>query len=202
MGTTLATLPETGYLIDIDWTGVSISREDLLRLCANNPDLRIEKDLRHDLTIMPTTFSKTGLVNTEINRQLANWNHATRLGYVFDSSTGYEPLPETLYSPDVSWVEKKRWDNLTDEQKSSFAPICPDFVIELRSESDRLARLRQKMQDWLRMGARLAWLVDPLEKTITVYEPGTSERVYAFAEPVIASGVVPGFILDLSELNT
>lgn len=199
MGTTLATFPEAGHLYDIDWSGISINREDLLRLCANNPDLRIEKDLRHYLTIMPPTFSKNGLINTEIIRQLANWNHNGKPGYVFDSSTGYEPVPDSLYSPDVSWIEKSRWEGLTEEQKSSFAPICPDFVIELRSESDRLPRLRQKMQDWLHMGALLAWLVDPREKKITIYEPEALPKVVFFEQPLTTSSVVSGFMLDLTE---
>ncbi|GGM73622.1 hypothetical protein GCM10010967_01480 [Dyadobacter beijingensis] len=194
-------LTSTPFVYEIDLTGEDFGMKELYILCQNNPDLRIEKDIHNTLTIMTPTFTKTGLINSELVVQLGIWNKASGLGYVFDSSTGYEPMPGTLYSPDASWIQKHRWNALSEADKMSFAPICPDFVIELRSKSDRLKKLQRKMQDWILLGVQLAWLVDPFKEEFRIFAPGQAEITLPLRSVVSGGDVLPGFTLDLRELQ-
>ncbi|MCC5943666.1 MAG: Uma2 family endonuclease, partial [Bernardetiaceae bacterium] len=121
--------------------------------CAENRDLRIERDTAGNILIMPPTYSDTGRKNSEIVRQLGNWNYETRFGYVFDSSTGFRLPNRAMRSPDAAVVGREKWDALSQTERNSFAPICPDFVIELRSHSDDAEQLTQKMYEWIANGA-------------------------------------------------
>ncbi|MCF0072369.1 Uma2 family endonuclease [Dyadobacter sp. CY261] len=194
-------LTDKPFVYEIDLAGEQFGMEELYLLCQNNPDLRIEKDIHNTLTIMTPTFTKTGLINTELVVQLGIWNKRTKLGYVFDSSTGYQPAPGALYSPDVSWIEKHRWDKLSESAKTSFAPICPDFVIELKSTSDRLKKLELKMQDWIQLGVRLAWLIDPIKNQVRIFSPTASEIAIPLTSVVSGGEILPGFELDLRDIN-
>ena len=124
--------------------------------------------------IMPPTGTKTGWRNSRITQRLANWAETDGTGLVFDSSTGFTLPSGAKRSPDSSWVRRERWDALTEAQQDSFAPVCPDFVIELRSRQDRLAVLQEKMQEYIENGAQLGWLIDPLEKRVHIYCPDQS----------------------------
>jgi Uma2 family endonuclease len=146
---------------------------------------------------MPPAGTESGGRNLELSVQLALWAKRTGLGRAFDSSTGFTLPNGAIRSPDASWVTQARWDALTHEQKEGFAPICPDFVVELRSPSDLLKTLRAKLREYLAQGAQLGWLIDPKSRAVEIYRPGQPpERV---ENPSVLSGeaVLPGFVLDL-----
>src|ERR1051326_2742462 len=129
--------------------------EEFRKFCSEHRDYRIERDYDHNIIVEEPTFSYTGSFNSEINRQLSNWNYTYKLGYVFDSSAGFKLNNTAILSPDASWIEKERWDNLTEKEKRSYAPMCPDFVIELKSESDTMKELQSKMRQWMNNGCQL-----------------------------------------------
>jgi Uma2 family endonuclease len=134
---------------------IHLSRQQFYQLCQANPDLKLERTAQGDLIVMPPTGGETGKRNLSISSQLWIWNETTGLGEAFDSSTGFTLPNGSDRSPDVAWVEKARWQALTLDQRERFVPLCPDFVVELRSPSDTLAPLQQKMQEYLNNGCRL-----------------------------------------------
>ena len=135
------------YTLNLKAFTDSISDRALEQLCRENPDLRFETDKQGKLLIMPPTGSLTGKRNGDLFGQVWFWNHQTKLGEVFDSSTGFRLFNGAVRSPDVSWIETSRWNSLSDKQKRGFAPIDPDFVIELLSLTDNLAETQQKTSD-------------------------------------------------------
>lgn len=145
------------YTIDLHPLTDSISDRDLELLSAKNPDLRLETDGNGRLIIMPPTGSESGKLNGNLFAQVWNWNHQCKLGEVFDSSTGFKLSNGAVRSPDVSWIALKRWNSLTAKQKRGFAPIDPDFAIELMSPTDDLRELQQKMIEYLNCGVKLGW---------------------------------------------
>lgn len=167
------------------------------RLCSANPDLRLERTAQGELIIMPPTGAGSGGRNLTLSRQLGNWVVGSGLGKAFDSSAGFTLPSGAIRSPDVSWVAQDRWDALTPDEQEGFAPLCPDFVVELRSRTDRLRDVRAKMREYRSQGARLGWLLDPKRKLVEVYRPG--RRVAVLQAPATLSGeeVLPGFVLDL-----
>ncbi|HEU4508234.1 MAG TPA: Uma2 family endonuclease [Pyrinomonadaceae bacterium] len=175
-----------------------VTPEQFERLCAEYTDLRLELTSTGDLIIMPPKFSETGMRNADLTYQLMAWTKKDGSGVCFDSSTGFTLANGAIRSPDGSWVKRKRWDSLTKEEKQSFAPICPDFVVELRSESDRLTELRNKMLEWIENGVSLGWLIDPYERKVYVYRP--NEEVIILDNPETISGdpLLPGFTLNLT----
>ena len=138
----------------------------------------------------------------EVARQLANWSADQKLGLAFDSSAGFTLPDHSVLSPDASWISKEKWNQLTEEDKNRFAPICPEFVIEVRSKSDSLDDLKKKMKTWISNGAELAWLIDPIEKNTYIYSSAEQERlVKGFDQKIQAAGKMNGFVLDLSLLK-
>ena len=179
---------------------VDLSDEQLLALCSVNRELRIERNAQGELLIMPPAYSDTGDQNSEINLQLRLWAKRDGSGVTFDSSAGFT-LPNTaVRSPDASWIERTRWERLTPEERHSFAPICPDFVIELRSATDRLSDVQAKMQEYLDNGAQLGWLIDPRPRHLYVYRPDAEVERLDNPETVSGDPVLPGFVLDLREI--
>ncbi|NEO16589.1 MULTISPECIES: Uma2 family endonuclease [unclassified Moorena] len=192
-------IPETDNLqIELPRSiGLSITLEQFVELEAANRDLRLERTAKGELIVNPPTGWETGNRNGRINQQLFNWADVDGTGIAFDSSTGFTLPNGAIRSPDASWVSQKRWQTLTDEQLVTFPNICPDFVVELRSSSDTLKSLQDKMVEYMENGAKLGWLINPQQRQVDVYRPGlTVERL---DNPVELSGeeVLPGFLLDL-----
>ena len=177
-----------------------LTEEQFTRLCQENPELRIELTAQQELVIMPPTGSETGRRNSTLIQRLANWAETDGTGIVFDSSTLFTLPNGAKRSPNVSWVKKERWGVLTSEQREGFAPLCPDFVVEPRSRTDRLLDLQDKMQEYINNGARLGWLIDPLDKRVYIYRPG--QPLGTLDDPAMLSGdpVLPGFVLHVREL--
>jgi len=177
-----------------------LTGEDFEQLCRDNRETRMELTSKGELVLMPPTGSKTGLRNSELNRQLANWTKVVDTGVVFDSSTGFTLPNGARRSPGIAWVKRERWEALTEEEQEGFAPLCPDFVIELRSRSDNLPPLEDKMLEYIANGAQMAWLIDPLRKRVYIYRPGRDAEILEDPEIVSGNPELPGFVLQVREL--
>ena len=186
--------------VKINVQAVQLTDEQFVLLCQENPELRLELTAQHELVIMPPTGSKTGWRNSRITQRLANWAETDGTGLVFDSSTEFMLPNGAKRSPDVSWLRRVRWEALTEAQQNGFAPLCPDFVVELRSQQDRLATLQEKMQEYLATGAQLGWLIDPLEKRVHIYRPKQAVEIRNDPASLDGEVVLPGFVLDVREL--
>ncbi len=176
---------------------LALTASQFEQLAADNPDWQLELTAKGDLIIMPPTGGETGARNDEISFQLFQWNKQTGLGKTFNAATGFQLPNGATRSPDASWVSLGRWSALTPQQKATFPPLCPDFVVELRSPTDTIAQLKEKMEEYIANGAKLGWLIDPKNKTVTVYKP--NQQPIALQVPLSISGedVLPGFVLDL-----
>lgn len=177
-----------------------LTGEDFDQLVRDNPELQMELTAKGELILIPPTGARTGLRNLEIDRQFGNWAKENELGLAFDSSTLFLLPNGARRSPDLSWVKRNRWDALTDEEQEGFAPLCPDFVIELRSRSNNLPPLEDKMIEYVANGALMAWLIDPLKRRVYVYRP--DQKVVILEDPDSVSGdpELPGFELNVREL--
>jgi Uma2 family endonuclease len=186
----------SGWNLKAAW----LTDEQFVRLCQDNPDYRFELNAQGELIVMPPTGAETGWRNSKFNQRLANWAEVNREGLVFDSSTGFTLPNGAKRSPDAAWVRRDRWRVLTPAQRREFAPLCPDFVMELRSPTDDLAILQRKMQEYVDNGVRLGWLIDPVDKQISVYQPG--QPIEMFDNPTSLTGdpVLPGFVFSVQEL--
>lgn len=179
---------------------IDLTDEQFFQLCQKNRDLKFERTASGELIIMSPTGGNTGKRNIKIAAQLEIWSSKTNLGHAFDSSTGYKLPNGADRSPDASWISRHRWEALTPEQKEKFIPLCPDFVIELRSPSDNLKTLQEKMKEYINNGTNLGWLIDPKTKQVEIYRP--SQNVEILQNPTTLSGeeVLPGFVLDLTTI--
>ena len=146
---------------------LTVTPEQFTALAAANSDLRLERTTKGQLIVNPPAGSESGRRNLSLSGQLYRWHENNNYpGEMFDSSTGFTLPNGAIRSPDASWVCQEKWDALTSEQKKGFAPLCPDFVVELRSETDNLTTLRQKMQEYLDNGAKLGWLINPQANSV------------------------------------
>lgn len=186
--------------VKINVQAVQLTDEQFVLLCQENPELRLELTAQHELVIMPPTGSKTGWRNSRITQRLANWAETDGTGLVFDSSTEFMLPNGAKRSPDVSWLRRVRWEALTEAQQNGFAPLCPDFVVELRSQQDQLSALQEKMQEYLATGAQLGWLIDPLEKRVHIYRSKQAVEIRDDPASLDGEAVLPGFVLDVREL--
>lgn len=180
---------------------IKLTDEQFYQLATGHPDLQIERTPEGELVIMPPTGGESGKRNFSLLGQLWFWvQQNSELGVGFDSSTEFNLPNGGDRSPDASWVKLDRWNALTQEQKQKFPPICPDFVIELRSETDNLKPLQKKMQEYLDSGLRLGWLIDPKTKKVEIYRLG--QPVEILENPATLSGedVLPEFVLDLTPI--
>ena len=177
----------------------SVTPEQFERLCQEYSELRLELTSTGELIVMPGTGFETGVRNANLTYQLMAWAIKDRSGVCCDSSTIFALPNGARRSPDASWVKRERLDSLSEKQKKCFAPLCPDFVIELRSESDRLATLHSKMLEYIANGASLGWLIDPLKRRVYVFTP--DEELLILENPEIVSGdpLLPGFKLKMDE---
>jgi Uma2 family endonuclease len=179
---------------------VQMTNEQFYEFCQANGDLRIERTANGEVIIISAAFSDTGNRNFNIAAQLGNWTEQDGTGIGFDSSTGFTLPNGAMRSPDASWIELERWNTLTDAQKASFAPICPNFVIELRSLSDRLIKLQDKMQEYIDNGALLGWLIDRQNRKVYIYRPNREVEILDNPEAVNGNPELPGFILRMGKI--
>ena len=178
----------------------AMTHEQFYEFCLANRDLRIERTASGEVIVMPPAFSDTGNRNFNIAVQLGNWADQEGTGLGFDSSAGFTLPNDAMRSPDASWIKLERWNALTEEQKASFAPICPDFVIELRSASDPLTSLQDKMQEYMANGALLGWLIDRKNRTIHIYRPNREPEILDNPEIVSGDPELPGFVLRMAKI--
>lgn len=169
-----------------------LNREQFYQICKANPELQLERNIQGELIIMSPVGGESGQKESNLNFDVSLWNRQANLGIVFSSSTIFSLPGGGDRSPDVAWVSLGKWESLTQKEKEGFPPICPEFVIELRSKSDRLAHLQDKMQEYLTSGLLLGWLINPQQKQVEIYRPGKSVEVVNM--PIILSGedVLPG----------
>jgi Uma2 family endonuclease len=179
---------------------LKLTDEKFAELAAANDNLRLELTAKGELIIMPPTGGETGNRNFEIYVDLGIWNRQTRLGKAFDSSTGFRLPNGATRSPDVSWIRIERWEALTAEQRKKFLPICPDFVVELVSETDDLTEVRQKMQEYLENGLLLGWLIIPKTRTVEVFRVNREVERLEGVLSLSGEDVLPGFVLNLQPI--
>ncbi len=176
---------------------VCVSNEDFVRLCQANPDLRLERSAGGDLIIMAPVGTEGGGRNAKLTTRLGVWAEADGKGEHFDSSTGFRLPNGATKSPDASWIRKDRWNALTPEQKKAFAPICPDFAVELCSPSDERADVQEKMREYMSQGLCLGWLIDPGDQSVEIYRAGRPVETLQCPATLSGEEVLPGFVLDL-----
>jgi Uma2 family endonuclease len=169
-------------------------------IAAQAPELRLEMTAEGELIVMPPTGGDTGARNFTITLRLGLWTKENGTGRGFDSSTVFVLPDSSRRSPDAAWVLNDRYDALTPEQRRGFPPICPDFVLELRSPTDRVTDLLAKMNAYIANGVRLGWLIDPETHTAYVFHPGQPVRIIEQASSLDGEAVLPGFVLDLEEI--
>jgi Uma2 family endonuclease len=178
----------------------SMDNDRLYTFCVYNPELKIERNHKGELLIMAPTGGETGNRNSKITKKLAIYEDKNPWGLSFDSSTGFLLPNKAIRSPDASWISHERWNALRPEERKKFVPLAPDFVIELLSESDELSFAKIKMEEWMENGVRLAWLLDPFEKTSYIYRQNQKVEIISGIVTLKGEDVLPDFGLDLSEV--
>ncbi|NJO43658.1 MAG: Uma2 family endonuclease [Cyanobacteria bacterium CRU_2_1] len=176
---------------------LKMTDEQFYKLCRANPDIKFERNAKEELLIMPPTGGETGKFNAELSADFVIWNRQTKLGVVFDSSTCFKLPNGADRSPDISWIRQDRWDRLTSKQKEKFPPICPDFILELRSPTDSLETLQAKMREYIENGAQLGWLINRHDRQVEIYHPERAVEVLQTPADVFGDPVLPGFALNL-----
>src|SRR6201988_2129404 len=177
-----------------------VTHEQFEELCSKYDDLRLELTSTGELIVMPPTGSLTGKRNFSLTYQLAAWSKPDGSGIGFGPDTGFTLPNGAIRGPDASWVRREKWDGLTRQQKERFAPICPDFAVEIRSPSDNLTQLYVKMFEYLQNGASLGWLIDPSKRQVYVYAPNQETVILNNPEIVSGDPLLPGFKLNLTEI--
>lgn len=177
-----------------------MTREEFYAFCQANRDLRIERTATGEVVIMPPAFSDTGNRNFNVAVRLGVWAEQDGTGLGFDSSAGFTLPNGATRSPDAAWIRMERWNALSEAEKASFAPICPDFVIELCSASDTLSGLQAKMQEYMENGVLLGWVIDRQHRTVYVYRPQQELQVLKSPEQVSGEPELPGFSLPLAKI--
>ena len=181
-------------------THQSVTPEQFEELCRDYSELRLELTSTGELIIMPPTGFQTGARNASLTSQLMVWATKDGSGVCTDSSGGFALPNGARRAPDAAWVKRERVDDLTKEQKEGFGPFCPDFVVEIRSPSDRLTDLRNKMLEYIENGASLGWLIDPFKRQVYVYQANEDLVILDNPETVSGDPLLPGFTLDLTRL--
>ena len=185
-------------VVEIKFESWQLSDEQFFQLCQDNRDLRLERNPKGDLIIMPPTGGETGNSNAGITAQLWLWNNLNKLGVVFDSSTGFKLPNGADRSPDAAWIPLDKWQALTPQQKEKFLPLSPDFVIELMSASDNLETARKKMQEYLDNGTRLGWLINRKTREVEIYRQGQAVEILTNPESLSGENILPEFSLNLT----
>lgn len=177
-----------------------MTRDEFYAFCQANRDLRIERTAAGDVVIMPPAFSDTGNRNFNLAAYLWIWTEQEGTGLGFDSSSGFTLPNGATRSPDAAWLKAERWNALTDEEKTSFAPLSPDFVMELRSASDTLAGLQAKMQEYMNNGVSLGWLIDRKNRNVYIYRPDQTPKIIENPDVVSGDPDLPGFTLPMAKV--
>ena len=187
-------------MLALDFSAIRMTDDEFVTFCCNNGDLRFEMTAKRELIIMPPEGMETGAGNLTIGRRLGNWTEQDGTGIAFGPSAGFTLPNGSMKAADACWILRERWDALAQDEKRRFSHISPDFVIELRSESDPLRHLQEKMEEYIENGVRLGWLIDPRQRRVYIYRP--SKAAEMLEDPATVSGgpVLPGFTLDLREI--
>jgi Uma2 family endonuclease len=178
----------------------AMTEDELLRFCAVNDSVRIEREPNGELLIMSPSGSETSNINIRLSRLLDEWAEADCRGLAFDANGGFTLPDNSMRAPDGAWVELSRWNSLSKHQQQRFAPLCPDFIVELRSPTDTLPALKRKMQQWIDNGTKLAWLIDPIDRAVSIYRPHQEVEFHQNPSSIHADGIMSGFSLVLSRL--
>ena len=193
---TALTLP-----LKVNLQQVYLSDEQFYQLCMSNPNLHLERDRQGALILMSPVGGESGNQELELGTDLALWNRETKLGKVFSSSTLFKLPGGSDRSPDLAWVKLSRWESLTLEERQKFPPIAPDFVLELRSRTDSLSLLQEKMQEYMDSGVRLGWLLNPQEQEVEIYRYNQEKEVRALPTTLSGETVLPGFLLTVQRFG-
>ncbi|MFS8779969.1 Uma2 family endonuclease [Synechococcus sp. W55.1] len=178
----------------------TLSRADFIRLCAANPDLKLERTAQGELVIMSPTGGETGHWNAEITTDLTLWNRQSGRGKSFDSSTGFSLPSGSDRSPDLAWIPIEKWEALDPSVRQGFLPLCPDFVVEILSPTDSWIQTQAKMQEYMDNGCRLGWLLDPKAKRVMIYRQGQAPELVEDPETLSGEDVLPGFTLPIRNI--
>ena len=187
-------------LLDVHSITLRVTHEEFEKLCQDNRDRSFELTATGELIVMPPTGGESGNSELELGANLAIWNRQARLGKVFSSSTIFVLPNGAGRSPDAAWVELSRWEALTPEQRKKFPPLAPDFVMELRSATDRIPPLREKMEEYRSNGVQIGLLIDPKSKQVEIYQPGKEIEILSSPAFIYFGAVMPEFTLHLSEI--
>ena len=179
---------------------IELNEDQFYELCQLNPDVKFERSAQGDLIIMSPTGGITGKYNADIVTDLNLWNRQKKLGIVFDSSTGFKLPNGADRSPDAAWISLSRWNQLNLKQQEKFVPLCPDFVIELRSRSDRLKTLQDKMDEYRNNGTLLGWLINRKDKQVEIYRQGQPKEVLNQPSSLSGEDILPDFVLNLESI--
>lgn len=178
-----------------------LTDDEFYAFCQANPSLRIEREADGQIIFEMPTNTKTGLRNADLVADIVIWNRKTKLGVVTDSRAGFTLPDMSIRAPDVAWISHERWDVLSEKERDKFARICPDFVIELMSDSDEKYTLPAKMEKYLQNGVRLGWVVNPFTKQTTIYRPDHEPEIKSFDDELSGEDVLLGFTMRLSDLQ-
>ena len=189
---------QISMLLDLNGIVLRLTHEQFEQLCQNNPDRALELTKDGELEIMAPTGGESSNQESELGAELVIWNRQTKLGRTFSSSGAFILPNGAERCPDAAWVELSRWSALTPEQRKKFVPLAPDFVIELRSETDRLPKLQEKMEEYRANGVRLGWLINPQKRQVEIYRLGRDVEILEDPTSLSGEDVLSGFTLDLA----
>ena len=184
-------------IIEVNLDSFPITDEQFYDLCQDNRDLRFERNAKGDLVIMPPTGGETGNRNIEIAYQVQSWSRSNKSGIAFDSSTGFKLPNGADRSPDAAWIPLEKWQKLTEKERQRFVALCPDFVIELRSKTDSLKPLQDKMKEYIENGTRLGWLINRQDRQVEIYRQGKEVEILDYPQTLSGEDILLGFVLDL-----
>lgn len=194
-------MPTLAFPLQVDLKRVELTDEQFYQLCITNPDLTIERSAQGVLIVMPPVGGDSGRREANFIADLIIWNRQTKLGEVFSSSTVFKLPGGGDRSPDAAWVEGSRWQALTPEQRQKFPPLAPDFVIELRSRTDVLDMLQEKMEEYMNSGVRLGWLFNPQDQQVEIYRQGQEKEVRLLPALLSGEAVLPRFELPVEPFS-
>jgi Uma2 family endonuclease len=189
------------YLIKTKSIG-GMTEEQFFEFCQENDSLKMERNAGGEIIVMEPTGTYTAAYNLGIAAQLYVWNTSSKLGITFDSNAGFTLPNKAVRSPDGAFISKERWEKIPVDDRKKFAHICPDFVIELLSESDSAKAVQQKMKEWIDNGCQLAWMIDPAKKETWIYHKNGEVEIKPFSSVLNGGNVLPGFTLDLQKIFT